>query len=220
MASGAVEAAPRDRADRLSRDDRRAMLLDAAAALVLEQGAPALTVERLAERAGVSRALIYQHAQDRGDLLLQLYERERAVFEERARRSAPADGGTEALLRALHGAYLDAVEERGELFVRLVGEPSLAGRIEELRRRQQEGTVDFWSNHAVSLGVPEDAAYVFARCFASAALASGELMLSGVPRSQVEDVFYRLVVDTLRHLSTTPDVSGRGSRRRRAAPPR
>jgi AcrR family transcriptional regulator len=220
MASGSVEAPPRDRADRLSRDVRRAMLLDAAAALVLEQGAPALTVERLAERAGVSRALVYQHAQDRGDLLLQLYERERAVFVERARRSAPVDGGTEALLRALHGAYLDAVEERGELFVRLVGEPSLAGRIEELRRGQQEGTVSFWSNHAVSLGVPEAAAYVFARCFASAALASGELMLSGVPRAQVEHVFYRLVVDTLDRLSATPVVSGRGSRRRRAAPRR
>jgi AcrR family transcriptional regulator len=195
------------------------MLLDAAAALVLEQGAPALTVERLAERAGVSRALVYQHAQDRGDLLLQLYERERAVFVERARRSAPVDGGTEALLRALHGAYLDAVEERGELFVRLVGEPSLAGASRSSGAVSRRGRSPSGATTPRASACPKPRPTSSPVASPPAALASGELMLSGVPRAQVEDVFYRLVVDTLGRLSAPPS-SARGSRRRPAAPRR
>ena len=202
---------------RLPREVRREQLLDAAAALVLEQGASALTVERLAAWAGVSRALVYQHAADRGDLLLQLYEREREIFESRAREQAPAAQDVAGLLRAMHGAYLDAVEERGALFVRLVGEPSVTGRIEQVRRRQQEATVAFWRDQVIGLGVAPAEATAFARCFSAAALASGDLLLSGRPRAQVEQVFYALVTDTLQALlpEAAHDVSGPASRRRR-----
>ena len=207
---------------RLRREARREQLLDAAAALVLEHGASALTVERLASWAGVSRALVYQHAADRGDLLFQLYERERAVFENRARDRAPAARDVAGLLRAMHGAYLDAVEERGPLFVRLVGEPSVTGRIEEVRRRQQEATVEFWREQVEGLGVAQAQATAFARCFSAAALASGDLLLSGRPRAQVEQVFYALVDRTLDGLlpEDPHGVSAPATHRRRAAPRR
>ena len=207
---------------RLPREAHREQLLDAAAALVLEHGASALTVERLASRAGVSRALVYEHAADRGDLLFQLYEREREVFEDRARDRAPAAHDVAGLLRAMHGAYLDAVEERGALFVRLVGEPSVTERIEEVRRRHQEATVEFWRDRVAGLGVEPAQATAFARCFSAAALASGDLLLSGRSRAQVEDVFYALVEGTLggllpgdAHVVSAPATHRRPAARRR-----
>jgi AcrR family transcriptional regulator len=189
---------------RMSREDRREQLLDALADLVLTEGAAAVTVERLAEWAGVSRALVYQHATDREDLLVQLYERERARFDERGRTNAAGAHGVAELLQAMHGAYLDAVEERGALFVRLVGEPSVAGKLERIRDLRQDETVSFWTSQAEEIGIDPVDAGTLAVSFAAAALASGDLLLQGVPRALVEEHFYRLVGGTFSALATAP----------------
>ena len=186
---------------RMSREDRRAQILDACADLVLAEGAAALTMERVAEWAGVSRALLYQHATDREDLLVQLYARERAPFEERGRVNAAGANDVAELLQAMHGAYLDAVEERGALFVRLVGEPTVAGRLEQLREERQAETVRFWTERAEELGIDDVDAGTLAVSFAAAALASGDLLLQGAERAVVEAHFYRLVGGTLAGLA-------------------
>lgn len=80
---------------RLSRDARREQLLDAAAGLMVEQGAGAVTMERVAEYAGVSKALPYSHFDNSNDVLVALYHR---VVGELGSR----------ILEALHGAADDA----------------------------------------------------------------------------------------------------------------
>jgi AcrR family transcriptional regulator len=52
----------------------RAALLDAARALLEREGPEALTMGRLAERAGVSRRAVYLHVDSRVDLLLALFD--------------------------------------------------------------------------------------------------------------------------------------------------
>lgn len=55
----------------LNREQRKLQLLEAAATLVDADGWNGLTMISLAERAGVSRQLVYQHFQSLDDLLLQ-----------------------------------------------------------------------------------------------------------------------------------------------------
>jgi AcrR family transcriptional regulator len=53
----------------------RAAVLDAAVALLLHGGVPALTVEAVVERSGVARSTIYRHWATRRDLLVAAFER-------------------------------------------------------------------------------------------------------------------------------------------------
>ena len=61
---------------RMSGTARRSQLLDVAADAVLAGGMADLTMERLAEQAGVSKALPYTHFESIDHVLVSLYERE------------------------------------------------------------------------------------------------------------------------------------------------
>lgn len=60
-------------AKRLPKAERRGQLLDTALAIVREQGTDALTLGYLAERAGVSKPIAYEHFGTRSGLLIALY---------------------------------------------------------------------------------------------------------------------------------------------------
>lgn len=62
-------------ARKLPKAERRDQLLDTALAIVREEGTDALTLGRLAERAGVSKPIPYEHFGTRSGLLIALYER-------------------------------------------------------------------------------------------------------------------------------------------------
>lgn len=61
------------RAQRLPSAERRQQLLDAAMTIVRDEGADALTLGHLAERAGVSKPVVYDHFGTRPGLLIALY---------------------------------------------------------------------------------------------------------------------------------------------------
>lgn len=65
-------SAPRRR--RLSREQRHRQLLDIAWAIVREQGTEALSLGFLAERAGVTKPVVYDHFGTRAGLLAALYQ--------------------------------------------------------------------------------------------------------------------------------------------------
>ena len=67
-------------APRLPPDERRAQLLDAALAIVAEEGVPAVSIEAIARRADVTRPVVYGVFSDLDELMNALLERE----EERA----------------------------------------------------------------------------------------------------------------------------------------
>ncbi|MCE9671721.1 TetR/AcrR family transcriptional regulator [Myxococcus stipitatus] len=60
---------------KLPKAQRRDQLLDTAMAIVREEGTDALTLGHLAERAGVSKPIPYEHFKTRPGLLMALYER-------------------------------------------------------------------------------------------------------------------------------------------------
>lgn len=117
-----VTLPPTAASPRLSRDDRREQLLDVAAEILSEGGLPGLTMEGLAERAGVSKALPYAHFDNARAVQRALYRRE--SDEMRRRVSAAADVCTDAdeRVRAAVHAYFEVVAERGRLLV-VITEP-------------------------------------------------------------------------------------------------
>ncbi|CRZ17658.1 TetR/AcrR family transcriptional regulator [Mycolicibacterium neworleansense] len=64
---------------RLSGTERRAQLLDAARDIVADGGYPALTIEQVASRSGVTRTVVYQQFTDLSGLTTALLDRESAI---------------------------------------------------------------------------------------------------------------------------------------------
>lgn len=112
---------------RLSKPARREQLLDTAAELLLEAGT-AMTMEGLAARAGVSKALPYLHFDDAADVLVKLHERELQSMSLRIGAAVAAAAPGEPRVVAAIGAYLDVIEERGDILSRLRAPGSPAWR--------------------------------------------------------------------------------------------
>src|SRR4051794_24529525 len=113
---------------------RREQLLDVATQLVVERGFPALTVEVIAQRAGITRAVVYQHFGDLPTLLEAAIDREmtRARAQVSETTLADLDEGEplELMLESLE-SYLRAVRDHPTTW-RLVLMPPL-GAPEQLR---------------------------------------------------------------------------------------
>src|SRR6478735_9667665 len=77
--------AEQPRRQRLTREDRQRQLIETAWRIVGDEGTDALTLGRLAERAGVTKPVVYSHFPTRSALLIALYRdfdmREYAVME-------------------------------------------------------------------------------------------------------------------------------------------
>lgn len=101
---------------RLSKAARRSQLLDVAADLVLARGVGAVTMERLAARAGVSKALVYLHFDNADSVLSHLFHREVTHLGAEMLAAVDRAAEPEARLRLAVHTYFDIVERRGALF--------------------------------------------------------------------------------------------------------
>ena len=104
-------------AARLPAEERRTQLLDAALRIAADQGFAAVTMDRVARAAGVTRPVVYGLFPDRGALLSALLERETARAQAALTTVLPPVPGAgddidpDALLVAGIRAYLTAVRE-------------------------------------------------------------------------------------------------------------
>ena len=124
---------------RLTRADRRDALLDAAVELVVTGDADAVSMEAVAERAGVSRPLVYKHFANRGELLAAVYQREATLLHRELAAEVGAAATVEGMFRTLIRGALQAAAERGHVFSAL---RSAGGRSHELRREQRGRDVE------------------------------------------------------------------------------
>ena len=115
---------PNRRTSRLPRGARRLQLLRAAQDVFVAQGFHAAAMDDIADRAGVSKPVLYQHFPGKRELYLALLEEH---VSELADRVAEAMGGTDdnrERVDAAVGAYFDFIDAEGEAF-RLVFESDL-----------------------------------------------------------------------------------------------
>ncbi|MBN8867891.1 MAG: TetR/AcrR family transcriptional regulator [Solirubrobacterales bacterium] len=155
---------------RLPAAERRKLILDAALDVFAEGGYEETTLDEVADRAGVSKALIYEHFPSKRDLFREILE---------------------TWVGELLGRILAAATAAGEVSEeRLVaGLDGLLGFVEERR--------DAWRlliRHRAS----DDVSETFDRLFEEVARIIGALMAPEMPRSAVPDgVEFDLVLDAM-----------------------
>jgi AcrR family transcriptional regulator len=191
--------------ERLPADQRREALLDVTRLLVEEGGPDAVTMGAVAERAEVTRALVYKHFENRSAILAALYRREAAGLDRAMRRVVlGAPEGFEPRFRALVHGTVAAVAKYGNFF------PTLRayGHDAEFKNEQRawdRRTVGYFADLAVTdYGIDKDVARkalaiilggidsVIALVEASRGAAAGAL---------IEDIFVEMTVASLRHLA-------------------
>jgi len=130
--------------ERLSADERREALLDVARTLVNEVGPGGINMGVVAERAGVTRALVYKHFANKHDLLVALYRREATGIDRAIRAEiVAAPDGFEPKLRAFIGATMDLLDQHGPFFTPLREAGTDRAPRQDQRRRDQRTVVYF-----------------------------------------------------------------------------
>jgi AcrR family transcriptional regulator len=116
--------------------DRREAILAAALDAFAAGGYHETALEDVAERAGISKALIYEHFPSKRDLFEALLDTYVGELMERVVGTIVAAEPGEERLRAGVAAFLGFVEERREawrMLVRNVSDPEIAASLERLR---------------------------------------------------------------------------------------
>jgi AcrR family transcriptional regulator len=121
--------APAHRGARLSRGARRAQLLVAARDVFAAHGYHAAAMDDIAERAGVSKPVLYQHFPGKLELYRALLTASADELVDRVRTALSSRTDNEDRTRAAVAAYFDFVAGEGQAY-RLVFESDLRGEPE------------------------------------------------------------------------------------------
>jgi len=132
--SSAPTAVPRRR---MSRADRERQILDVALEVFAERGSRDTSMEAVAERAGITKPVLYTHFGSKDGLLLACIGRVRAELLEVTSAAAAAASGPEEMLRSGTLAFFRYLEERGPTWTALCSGSSVAGEALEGVRAQQ-----------------------------------------------------------------------------------
>jgi AcrR family transcriptional regulator len=141
---------------RLSAEQRRTAILDAALVVFSARGYHASSIDEIAQAAGISKALIYEHFPSKRDLHVSLLERHVQEIVERLAASADTPEPGEVRLRAGVDAFLAYVEERRDAFHLLFRDALEADVAEVLTRMQLQATLAI-ADLIASEPVPRDA---------------------------------------------------------------
>jgi AcrR family transcriptional regulator len=140
---------------RLARADRRESLLDTALTLVAEGELDNVSMETVADRAGVSRPLVYKHFRNRTEILTALYLREGERLHEELSVDVQAADTIEEKYRALFHGSIRAAEDRGQIFAVLRSAADMNSQLRKVARERDRHTVEFYAQHTMDeLGSP------------------------------------------------------------------
>jgi len=121
---------------RLPRSARRKQLLAAAQEVFVAQGYHAAAMDDIAERAGVSKPVLYQHFPGKLELYLALLDTHCDALVEKIRSAMTATTDNKERVAGAVRAYFEFVGDESEAF-RLVLESDLRNRQVDLRRRAE-----------------------------------------------------------------------------------
>ncbi len=206
MTSTEASPTPATYSERLSSDERRERLLDVARLLVVEDGVNVVTMGTVADGAGVTRALVYKHFENKHDLLLSLYRRE-AKRLDRMMSDAVLEAGPEFVvkLRTLIDLVIDSADENGTFF-NLLRNVSNDPAARSDRRNWDRRTVRYFARLAAE-------EYELDEAVAKAAVAGllpgvltvrSRVIAGPAEREFLTDVYLAMVESGLRSLSDFP----------------
>ncbi|MEI6723139.1 MAG: TetR/AcrR family transcriptional regulator [Betaproteobacteria bacterium] len=146
---------------RMTKAVRRLQLLDTAAAMIRAGGTDALTLANLAERAGVSKPIAYEHFETRNGLLMQLYQHlDDRHMQRVAMALSAAPMSLDATLTLFSEAFIDCGVETGPEFgaiaAALAASPELASFRLGVRARYLEAIrLALTAHPSVGAALPE-----------------------------------------------------------------
>lgn len=176
-------------ARRMSRADRRALLLDAARDVVAVEGVSSVTIERVARAAQVTRTVVYQHFTDLAGLMTALLDRE-AAFAFAGVGSVDMEGASLDDVGRGILAYLHAAPASWQIILRPVP-PELRERMEIGRAYARQVAARHLST---AVGTPVDPDGATVRILLASVEELARLHLEG-PGSHADD-------DVLRYLNS------------------
>jgi AcrR family transcriptional regulator len=138
---------PAGRGVRLPRTARRAQLLAAAQDVFVANGYHAAAMDEIAERAGVSKPVLYQHFPGKLELYLALLETHVDELVNRVRTAMASTNDNKLRVRATVGAFYDFVDSEGQAY-RMVfesdlrGEPAVADAVERATEASVEAITE------------------------------------------------------------------------------
>ena len=139
---------------RMSPGDRRRQLLDLGQELAAEVSLEHVTMEEVAERAGVSRGLIFHYFESKQDFHLALVQEQAEVMLARTLPPDDLDDPLEILNRGMD-AYIDYVEKNSEHFVGVLrGTLSADPAMREVADSTRMAMTKRILQHAPALGIP------------------------------------------------------------------
>ena len=145
---------------RLPRDERRAQLLTAALEVFTPAGYHAAAMDEIADRAGVSKPVLYQHFPSKLDLYLAVLDLHVDSLVYTIQRAIASTHDNADRVRATVDAYFNFIEEEGEAY-RLLFESDMnvepAVR-ERLSRMTYDCAAAVSAIIAADTGIPEEAA--------------------------------------------------------------
>jgi len=106
----------RDNKSRLPRDERRALLLAAALEVFTAAGYHSAAMDEIADRAGVSKPVLYQHFPSKLELYLAVLDLHIDSLVFQIQRAIASNTENAGRVRATVDAYFDFIESEGEAF--------------------------------------------------------------------------------------------------------
>ena len=146
----------------MARAERETQLLDVAEEVFSTKGYLSATVEEIAERAGITKPVIYDHFGSKEGLLAATIGRAREELHDRTVqvwRSLPAEAGPEEGMRRTVRSFFDFIDSHQGVFALIQQEggrgTSVALGVEEVRTEQADLAVRILGRAGSLQGVPE-----------------------------------------------------------------
>lgn len=193
---------------RLTRPERRAVIEDAAAQLIAQQGYAATTLLQIARAAGVTKQLLYQHVSSKRELYLSLLSHHRDGLLARIGAPTTEPDDPAARIRGTLDDWFSYLEEHphaaGLLFRDVTGDPEIEAFHERMRATARAATADALRRLAPSDDPVEIEILAELIRAATVGLALWWIEHPEVPRSQLVRIASRTFVDAVAR-SSRPD---------------
>lgn len=182
---------------RLPRSARRKQLLAAAQEVFVAQGYHSAAMDDIAERAGVSKPVLYQHFPSKRELYLALLDTHGDALVDKVRAAMAATTDNKERVGGAMRAYFEFVDHESEAF-RLVFEsdlrndPAVRERVDQVERLCIEAITE---TIMADTGVARDRARLLAAGLVGISVTSAQFWFSGgraVPREDAEKLLAAL----------------------------
>ena len=186
---------------RMSPAERRDLILDATADVVTVEGVSAVSMERIAREADVSKALVYAYFDNRANLLAKLLLREFPAFQGEA-VVAGVDENIEAIIRRTTVDFIDRYVAKGVLIQRLLSEPAVAESVAEVQLRGRDATASYFGQLMTEqFNVPAEKASLAADLLMGVTGAAARMRLrTGTDRDGIVDLTVTMLLAAVREL--------------------